>query len=310
MSNKRKVIITCAVTGGLFTPSMSPYLPCGVNDISQQAIDAANAGAAMLHLHARDDDGQPTADPDKFRTILSRVKNNCDAIIAITTGGAAGMTEEERMACIPLYKPEVASFNCGSVNFSLVGLAAAIQEPKYDWEIPFLKGTDGNVFHNPFSSMKRWAKVMKEAGTVPDLEIFDLGQLNNVWYLVQNGYLEMPLYFTFVTGLLGGIPFSPENLMYFVNHVKSKYGNKANFGMICGGTEMFRAETLSVLLGGNVRLGLEDSLYIKPNGELAVSNARQVEKAVKILRNLDYEVATPEEARAILHTKGKDKVNF
>lgn len=308
---ERKIIVTAAVTGAIHTPTMSRYLPCGIKGISQAAIDAANAGASMVHVHAREDNGKPTSDIDTFGKILSRIHANSDVIIGITTGGAIGMSVEERMATIPVFQPEIASFNSGSVNFNLAGLVKGIESnPKYDWEVPFLKGTEKNVFQNTFADMKKCCQIMSDAGTVPEFEVFDLGQLNNIRTLFKQGYIKTPLYFQFVPGVMGGIPMTAENLMYFVNHVKADYGDQANFSMVAGGRRCFRFETMSVILGGNMRVGLEDSLYIKPNDELAVSNAQQVEKVIRVLHDLDYEVATPDEAREILHTKGKDKVNF
>lgn len=306
----RKIIVTCAVTGAIHTPTMSPYLPCGVEAISQAAIDAANAGASMVHIHARKDNGQPTSDLDTMGEILARIKAGTDAIIGITTGGAIGMSVEERLAAVPRFKPEIASFNSGSINFNLAGLAGAVKEPKYDWEVPFLEGTEKNVFQNTFADMKHCLQIMKDAGTVPEFEVFDLGQLNNIHALYKQGLIETPLYFQFVPGVMGGIPMTAENLQYFVNHVKADYGDNANFSMVAGGRRAYRFETMSVILGGNMRVGMEDSLYIKPNGELATSNAQQVEKVVRILHELDFEIASPDEAREILHTKGKDKVNF
>lgn len=307
---KQKVIVTCAVTGGIHTPSMSPYLPCGIQQISQAAIDAANAGASMVHVHCREDNGKPTANLDVWGETLSRIKAGTDAIIGITTGGAIGMSVEERLAAVPRFQPEVASFNGGSMNFNLSGLTKSVTEPKYDWEIPFLRNSAKNVFRNTFEEMETCLKIMDEAGTVPEFEIFDFGQLNNVYQLYKQGLVKEPLYFQFVPGILGGIPMTPENILYFQTHLQQMFGDKANFSMVAGGRRNYRYETLSVILGGNVRVGMEDSLYNKPDGELAVSNAQQVEKIIRILESLDYEIASPDEAREILHTKGKDAVNF
>lgn len=310
MAAKNKVIVTCAVTGGIHTPSMSPYLPCGIEKISQAAIDAGNAGASMVHVHCREDNGKPTASLDVWAETLGRIKVGTDAIIGITTGGAIGMSVEERMAAVPVFKPEVASFNGGSMNFNLAHLAKSIPDPKYDWEIPFLQNSAKNVFQNTFAEMEKILKIMDDAGTVPEFEIFDFGQLHNIHYLYKAGLVREPLYFQFVPGVLGGITMSAENVMYFHKHMKELFGDKASCSMVAGGRRSYRYETLNVILGGNVRVGMEDSLYNKPNGELAVSNAQQVEKMIKILEDLDYEVASPDEAREILKTKGKDKVNF
>lgn len=306
----QKIILTAAVTGAIHTPSMSPYLPCGADAIAQAAIDAANAGASMVHIHAREEDGKPTSNLDYIGKILSKIKSATDAVIGVTTGGAIGMSVEERLAVVPRFKPEIASFNGGSVNFNLAELAKGIKDPKYDWEIPFLEGTAKNVFRNTFEEMERCIHIMNEAGTVPEFEIFDFGQINNIAYLYKKGLIKEPLYFQFVPGVLGGIPMTAENVQYFVNQLRKNFGDKANFSMVAGGRRAFRFETLSVVLGGNVRVGMEDSLYIKPDGELAVSNAQQVEKMARVLKELDYEIAAPDEAREILHTKGKDNVNF
>lgn len=310
MAKNKKVIVTCAVTGAIHTPSMSPYLPCGPAQISQAAIDAANAGASMVHIHCREDNGKPTPSLDIWGETLTRIKGGCDAIIGITTGGAIGMSVEERLAAVPVFRPEVASFNGGSMNFNLAELAKGIKEPKYDWELDFLRNSATNVFRNTFVEMEKCLEIMNEAGTVPEFEIFDFGQLNNIHHLYKKGLVKEPLYFQFVPGILGGIPMTAENILYFQSHLEKLFGDKANFSMVAGGRRNYRYETLSVILGGNVRVGLEDSLYNKPNGELAVSNAQQVEKIIKVLRDLDYEIATPDEAREILHTKGKEHVNF
>ncbi|MBQ9421402.1 MAG: 3-keto-5-aminohexanoate cleavage protein [Lachnospiraceae bacterium] len=310
MAKQKKVIVTCAVTGAIHTPTMNENLPRGVMGVSQAAIDAANAGASMVHIHCRDDNGKPTSSLEVWGETLSRVKANTDAIIGVTTGGAIGMSVEERVAVIPMYQPEVASFNGGSMNFNLEGLAPGIEgKEMYDWETPFLKGTAKNVFQNTFDDMRKILTIMNEAGTVPEFEIFDFGQLYNINYLYKSGFIKEPLYFQFVPGILGGIPATPENIMYFQEHVDKLFGDKANFSMVASGRRNFRFSTLNVLLGGNVRVGMEDSLYITP-GEMTTSNARQVEKIIRILHELDYEVASPDEARAILHTKGKDKVKF
>lgn len=181
----QKIIVTAAVTGAIHTPSMSPYLPCGIDGIAQAAIDAANAGASMVHIHAREENGKPTSNLDFIGEILSKIKANTDAIIGVTTGGAIGMSVEERLAVVPRFKPEIASFNGGSVNFNLAELAKGIKDPKYDWEVPFLEGTAGNVFRNTFQEMESCIKIMNDAGTVPEFEIFDFGQLNNIVYLYK-----------------------------------------------------------------------------------------------------------------------------
>lgn len=310
MAKSKKVIVTAAVTGGIHTPSMTPYLPCGIDAIVEAAVQAAEAGASVVHVHAREDNGKPTSSLDVMGEILRKIKARSDVIIGVTTGGAIGMSVEERLAAIPIYKPEMASFNGGTMNFNLAELANTIDVPKYDWEIPFLKNTATVVFRNTFEEMEKIVSIMDEAGTVPEFEIFDFGQINNILYLYKKGLLRKPLYFQFVPGVLGGIPLNPQNLLYFVNQLKADFGDDALFSLVAAGRRMYRYEAMSAILGGNVRVGLEDSIYYSPNGELASSNAQQVEKIVDILKKLDFEIASPDEAREILHTKGKDKVNF
>ena len=312
MAEKRKVIVTAAVTGAIHTSSMSPYLPCGVEGIAGAAIEAAKAGASIVHIHAREDCGKPTSDLDFMGEILKRVKAGCDAVIGITTGAALGMSVEERVAAIPRFKPELASFNGGSINFNLERLTEMkeLENPQHEWELAFLKATENNVFRNTFYEMKKIAQMFEEAGTVPEFEIFDLGQVNNIAYLYEKGYLKPPFYFQFVPGVLGGIPLRPESILFFINEIKRLFGSAANFSMVAGGKRMFRYEALSAILGGNVRVGMEDSLYIKANGELAKTNAEQVEKIIRVLKELDFEIADPDYARKILNSKGKENVNF
>ncbi|HWQ80119.1 MAG TPA: 3-keto-5-aminohexanoate cleavage protein [Anaerovoracaceae bacterium] len=310
MARPKKVIVTAAVTGGIHTPSMTPYLPCGVDAIADAAVEAANAGASVVHVHAREDNGKPTSNLEVMGEILRKIKARSDVIIGVTTGGAIGMSVEERLAAIPLYRPEMASFNGGTMNFNLAELVNSFDTPKYDWEIPFLKNTATVVFRNTFEEMEKIVGIMNQAGTVPEYEIFDFGQINNILYLYKKGLLRKPLYFQFVPGVLGGIPLNPQNIMYFVNQLKTDFGDDALFSMVAAGRRIYRYETMSAILGGNVRVGLEDSIYYNPSGELATGNAQQVGKIISILKKLDFEIAAPDEAREILHTKGKDNVNF
>jgi uncharacterized protein (DUF849 family) len=289
---------------------MTPYLPSGIDAIASAAVEAADAGASVVHVHAREDNGKPTSDLEVMGEILRKIKARSDVVIGVTTGGAIGMSVEERLAAIPRYKPEMASFNGGTMNFNLAELVNTFDAPKYDWEIPFLKNTATTVFRNTFEEMEQIVAIMNEAGTVPEYEIFDFGQINNILHLYRKGLLRKPLYFQFVPGVLGGIPLNPQNIMYFVNQLKTDFGDDALFSMVAAGRRMYRYETMSAILGGNVRVGLEDSIYYSPGGELAVSNAQQVEKIVGVLKALDFEIASPDEAREILHTKGKNNVNF
>lgn len=310
MAKQKKVIVTAAITGAIHTPSHTPYLPKGPDEVVQNAVDAAKAGASIVHIHARKENGEPTADFDVFENILSRIKKQSDVVIGITTGGGQGMTVEERLAVIPRFQPEMASANGGSINFCFSKLADGIDEPKYDWEIPFMKRTYDNVFKNTFKDMEYCINIMNESNTRPEFEVFDYGQLSNIAYFVKKGIIRNPIYLQFVPGVMGGMPLSLEGLMFMIDQAKKLIGPDVMFSTVAGGRRMFRFEAFSAINGGNVRVGLEDGIYIKPNGELAVSNAAQVEKICRILTDLDYEIATPDEAREMLQLKGKNNVNF
>jgi len=310
MSKQRKVIISAAVTGGVHTPSMSPHLPSTPDEIIRNAVDAVKAGAAVVHIHARKNDGEPTADHDTFGYILSGIKRQCDGVIGVTTGGAQGMTTEERFAVIEKFRPEMASANGGSMNFSFYKLADTLPNPVHEWEIPFIKRTYDNVFKNTFKDIEYCINTMNACGTRPEFELFDYGQLNNLVHFVKAGIVKKPIYIQFVPGILGGMPISNEGLMFMIDQAKKLLGNDVQFCSVAAGRRMFRLATLCALSGGNVRVGLEDGLYIKPSGELAVDNAAQVTKIKGILESLDYEIATPDDAREQLDLKGLDKVNF
>lgn len=307
---QKKVIVTAAITGAIHTPSHSPYLPKNADEIVQNAVDAAKAGASIVHVHARKDNGEPTADWNVFRDILSRIKKQSDVVIGITTGGGQGMTVEERLAVIPEFKPEMASANGGSMNFCFSRLADGIEKPEYEWEIPFMARTYDNVFKNTFKDIEYCINIMNEHGTRPEFEIFDYGQLSNISYFAKMGIIKDPLYLQFVPGVMGGMPMGLDGLFFMIDQAKKMFGNDVMYSTVAGGRRMFRFETACAISGGNVRVGLEDGIYIKPNGELAVNNAAQVEKIISILTALDYEIASPDEAREMLKLKGKDKVNF
>lgn len=309
----RKVIVTAAVTGGIHTPTMTPYLPKGPAEVAQDAIDAAKAGASIVHIHAREDvTGKPTADMDTFEKILTTVKRQTNAVIGITTGGAQGMTVEERFSVVERFKPEMASANGGTINFTLSKLAdgPGMDDPKFDWEVPFLKGTYDNVFKNTFHDMEYCIRMMNKCGTFPEFEVFDYGQLSNLAHFKKMGILPKQIYLQFVTGVMGGMPMSLEGLMFVIDQAKKLLGSDIMYSMVAGGRRMFRFETVCAVTGGNVRVGLEDGIYIKPNGELAVNNAAQVEKIIRILKDLDFEIATPEDVRETFELKGADKVEF
>lgn len=307
---QRKIIVSAAVTGGVHTPTMSKYLPKTPDQIIEDAVNAAKAGAAIVHIHARREDGSPTADFDTFEYILSGIKRRCNAVIGITTGGAQGMTVEERFSVIPRFSPEMASANGGSINFCFSRLAENVEKFEYDWERPFIERTYDNVFKNTFKDIEYCINMMNACGTRPEFELFDYGQLANLSYFVKKGVVQKPIYLQFVPGIMGAMPISNEQLMFIVDQAKKIFGPDVQYCTVAPGRRMFRIAAMMALCGGNVRVGMEDGLYIKPNGELAQSSAQQVCKIVKILQDLDYEIAAPDDAREQLQLKGIDKVNF
>ena len=307
---QRKIVISAAVTGGVHTPTMSPYLPKTPDQIIEDAVNAAKAGAAIVHIHARREDGSPTADFDTFEYILSNIRKRSNVIIGITTGGAQGMTTEERFAVIERFKPEMASANGGSINFCFSRLAENVEKFEYDWERPFIERTYDNVFKNTFKDIEYCINIMNKCGTLPEYELFDYGQLANLNYFVKKGIVRKPIYLQFVPGIMGGMPINNEQLMFMVDQAKKILGPDVQYCTVAPGRRMFRIATMMALQGGNVRVGMEDGLYYKPNGELARSSGQQVEKIRKILEDLDYEIADPDEAREQLNLKGGDKVEF
>ncbi|NLI54150.1 MAG: 3-keto-5-aminohexanoate cleavage protein [Clostridiales bacterium] len=292
----KKIIVTASVSGNAHTKEMSPAVPYGVVEISDAAVEAFRAGASMVHIHAREENGDPSANIETFGKILSRTKERSPkgAVIGITTGSAGDAGFAERLAPVPALKPEIASFNSGSINFSSPGDPSSYDE----------------VFGNSLKDMITCAETMRDAGTLPEFEIFDFGMLNNVLFLRKNGYLDRPEYFQFVPGALGCIPMNQDNVAFFVQSMRRMFGEEAQFSMVAPGRRIYRYEILSALWGGNVRVGIEDSLYYNIQGDLATSNAQMVSKVVSILKQLDFEIATSEETREMLQLKGADKVNF
>lgn len=310
MAKQKKVIISCAVTGAIHTPSMSPHFPASPDQIARQAVDAAKAGAAVVHIHARREDGMPVGDFPTFRHILTAVKQQADVVIGITTGGANGMSTEERFSVIEEFQPEMASANAGSMNFCYHRLANDVKQPLYDWELPYLTRTYDNVFKNTFKDMEYCIRTMNKCGTLPEYEVFDYGQLSNLAYFKKAGIITQPIYIQFVPGVMGGFPMNSESMIFMIDQAKKLLGPDIQYSTVAGGRRMFRFATMMAIQNGNVRVGMEDGLYIRVNGELAASNAQQVKKIRRILESLDYEIATPDEARAMLSLKGGDQVNF
>ncbi|MBU0927050.1 MAG: 3-keto-5-aminohexanoate cleavage protein [Spirochaetes bacterium] len=304
-----KVIITAALTGAVHVPSMSPYLPRTAEEIIEDAVLAHAAGAAVVHIHGRNSaDGSPSSDVGLIRSIVEQIKKRCDAVIGITTGGRVGMTTDERLRAVSELKPEMASCNAGSMNFVLSPIAEKIKEPKYPWEIPFLQGTRDIVFSNTFSSMESYMRIMYGNGTCPEFEVYDAGMINNLAYFLDKGIARPPLYIQFVLGVLGGMAATPDNLLFLVRSARELLGDFV-WSCAAAGRNQFALTTLAATIGGNVRVGLEDNLYLKP-GALAKSSAEQVTLIREILDRLGLEAATPEEARKILSLKGLDHVEY
>ena len=306
----KKVIISCAITGAIHTPTMSPYLPFSPADIARQAIEAAEAGAAILHLHARDPEtGEPNGDLATYMEFLPAIKAATNAVINLTTGGGLNMNLDQRLATALRVKPELASFNMGSINFSIHRLTRRYSGWKYEWEEPYLARTESNIFRNTFVDMKRVVKDLGEGcGTRFEYECYDLGHLYNLAYLLDEKLVEPPLFLQTVFGILGGMGTDVELLSYVQATADRLFGRENyQWSVIGAGRHQMRIATLAALLGGNVRVGLEDSLYLR-KGELAKSSADQVRKIRTILEELSFEIATPDEVRERLHLKGADKV--
>ncbi len=304
-----KIIVTAAITGAIHIPSMSPYLPITPDEIANDAIKANKAGASVVHIHARDPKtGQPSADMEYYHEILSKIRKNCDVVACITTGGGLGMTKEERIKAVPILKPELASFNMGSINFALYPIADKIKEYKFDWEKKYLEFTEDFVFSNTFSTMKHFFTTMAEFDTRPELEVYDLAMINNAAQMIKEGYLKKPVYLQFVLGILGGLPATVPNMVILYNYAKELIGD-FNWSVCAAGRQQLNICAAALTMGGNVRVGLEDSLYAG-KGVLAKSSADQVIKIVTIAKELSYEIASPDEAREILELKGLGKVAF
>lgn len=302
-----KRIISCAITGSIHTPTMSPYLPITPDEIAQNAIDAAAAGAAIVHIHARNpENGMPSPDLNLYREIVEKIKEkNSDVIICITTGGGTGMTVEQRVAVVPEFKPELASMNAGSINWGLFPILDKIKEFKFPWEPAMLNMTRSFIFENTFEAMEKMCKIFDENGTKPELEVYDTGHLYNIAYLMEKGVVKPPITMQFVTGILGGINSSPYDIINLHTTADRLFGRgKYNWSVIGAGKAEFPAATLALLLGGHVRVGLEDNLYLG-KGVLAKNNAELVSKMVRIMKELELEPATPAEAREILGLPAK-----
>lgn len=309
-----KLIITAALTGNVTIPTQTPYLPLTPKQIADEAARAADAGAASVHVHARDPEtAKPTTAPEVYREIATRIKEKCNIIVCITTGGTAEMTAEQRIRVVPALKPELATFNMGSMNFSIHPLAERYKDEdyKYPWEKEFVVGTKEFIFRNTFADIELFCRTMKENGTKPEHEAYDVGHLYNINHFIKKDIIQLPIWVQFATGVLGGIGSTLEDIMYMKQTSDRLFGAQ-NYKWSVIGTGYpaeFNAATLSIMMGGHVRVGFEDNIFISKR-VLAKSNAELVEKVVRIARELGRDIATPDEARSILGLKGRDKVNY
>jgi uncharacterized protein (DUF849 family) len=310
MAGPRKVIVTCAITGAIHTPSMSPHLPVTGEEIAEAAIGAAEAGAAIVHLHARDPkSGRPDQSPDLFAPFLKVIKQRTGCIINITTGGSPVMTIEDRVRPAATFKPEVASLNMGTMNFGLYPMLARQKSFKFDWEKPYLEGSRERIFKNTFTDIEYILSTCAENGTRFEIECYDIGHVYTLRHFADRGIVKPPFFIQSVFGILGGIGPHPEDVMHMKRTADRLFGDEYRWSVLGAGRNQLPIAAMAAAMGGNIRVGLEDSLWIAP-GRLATSNAEQVAKARQIVEGLGLELATPDDARAILELKGGDKVGF
>jgi len=309
-----KLIITTALTGNVTIPTQTPYLPITPKEIADEAVRVAEAGGASVHIHARDPkDAKPTPDLEVYREIATLIKQKSDVIVCITTGGTPDMTAEQRVRVVPELKPELATFNMGSMNFGVYPLADRYKDEdyKHPWEKELLVGSKNFVFRNTFGDIEKFCQIFKESNTKPEHETYDIGHLYNIYHLIRRKVIQLPIWLQFVTGVMGGIGSALEDIMY-MKHTADRLIGAENYQWSvigAGYPAEFNVATLAMMMGGHVRVGFEDNIFIS-KGVLAKSNAELVEKAVRIAKELGREIATPDEARKILGLKGKDKVNF
>ncbi len=307
---KRKVIITCAITGSIHTPSMSPYLPITPQQIADNAIAAAEAGAAVVHLHARDPkDGRPVQSTEAFEPFLKVIKQRSGVVVNITTGGAPTMPIEERVGPAAHFKPEIASLNMGTMNFGLYPMLERFKEFRHDWEKPYLEASRAGMFKNTFADIEYILTTCAENGTRFEIECYDIGHLYTLAHFADRGVVKPPFFVQSVFGLLGGIGAHPEDVAHMKRTADRLFGDEYRWSVLGAGRNQMPVAAIAAAMGGNVRVGLEDSLWIGA-GQLAENNAQQVTKVRQIIEGLGLDIATPDEARAILELKGPDRVNF
>ena len=309
-SSSHKAILTAAVTGAIHTPTMSPHLPITPKQLIDDIMSVYEAGGAVAHLHVRDPEtGQPKADQEIFRQVATEVKKRCDIVLCMTTGGSLGDTVENRAKVVSTLEPELASLNAGSLNFALFHVVPKYEgQWKYEWEKQYLAGTDDFIFPNTFSTISQFTDLMGRHGAKPEFEIYDVGMINNLAYLINTGKIEKPVYLQFVMGILGGIPATVDNLVYLVQTARQLIGD-FEWSVCAAGRAQFAMTTHALLMGGHARVGLEDNLYLE-KGVLAKSSGEQVAKLKRIAGELGVDTATPAEAREILGLKGLEKVKF
>ena len=310
MFQQKKVIISCAVTGAIHTPSMSPYLPVTAEEIAEASIAAAEAGAAIIHLHSRDPaTGKPDQRPEAFTPFLKIIKQRCDAIVNLTTGGSPYMTVNERMQPAKVLKPEVASMNMGTMNFGLFPMLKRFKEFKHDWERPYLEGSKDLIFRNTYGDLETVLTELSVNDTRYEFECYDTSHLYNLAHFVERGLVKAPFFIQTVFGILGGIGTHPDDVMHMKRTADRLFGDDYRWSVLGAGASQMKIAAMAASMGGNVRVGLEDSLWIG-KGQLAQSNAQQVRRVRDILEGLGLEIATPAEAREILQLKGLEKVAF
>ena len=310
MAKTQKIIITCAITGAIHTPSMSPHLPVTPDQIAEASVGAAKAGAAIVHLHARNPEtGKPDHSPAAFAAFLPRIKESTDVVVNLTSGGAPYMKIEERIQPATLFKPELASLNMGSMNFGLFPILERIKEFRHSWERDYLENSRDLVFRNTFQDVEYALRTCAGNGTRFEFECYDIGHLYNLAHFLDRGLVQRPLFVQSVFGILGGIGTHPEDVLHMKRTADRLFGRDYRWSVLGAGRQQLPIAAMAAAMGANIRVGLEDSLWIGP-GELATSNAAQVRRARQIIEGLGLEVATPHEAREILALKGRDKVDF
>lgn len=310
MYRQKKVVISCAVTGAIHTPSMSPYLPVTADEIAEASIAAAQAGAAIIHLHARDPvTGKPDQRPEAFMPFLQRIRKECDAVVNLTTGGSPYMTVQERMLPAKVLKPEIASMNMGTMNFGLFPMLQRFKEFQHEWERPYLEGSKDLIFRNTYGDLETVFNELGPNQTRYEFECYDTSHLYNLAHFAERGLVKPPYFIQTVFGILGGIGSHPDDVMHMKRTADRLFGDDYRWSVLGAGRSQMAVAAMAASMGGNVRVGLEDSLWIGP-GKLARSNAEQVSQVRSVLEGLGLEIATPAEAREILQLKGANQVAF